>query len=236
MSRSSTALIAALALFAAQQVVAQSPTISSPNLYECTPAAYAYTCTNTPCTVVARPSTDAAQTTATLGSVTEASGTLSWTVSVAEGTEITVYITDSEGNVGNNSPTTVAAGSTSCLSASGSSASSSAASTSAAAGSSSSAAGSSSSSAAPSSSSAASSSSSKTSSSASSSASKVASSTSSISSSLASVASSASSAVSSATGSTASASATTSAASGASHVAATGFLAAVLAVGAALFA
>ncbi|GAA5921301.1 hypothetical protein JCM1841_002594 [Sporobolomyces salmonicolor] len=225
MPRSSASLLAsaaaALALFS--RVAAQAPTISSPVIYECTAAAYQYTCTNTPCTVVARPSDDATQTTATLGSVTEASGTLSWKVSAAEGTEVTVYITDNEGNVGNNSPTTVAAGSTSCVSDSGSSAASSAASTSAAAGSSSSAAPSSSS-AAPSSSSAVGSSSSlSTSTSASSTMSKVASSTSSISSSLASAASSASSAVSGATGKTAPA-------------AATGFLAAVLAFGAALFA
>ncbi|GAA5972595.1 hypothetical protein JCM21900_001331 [Sporobolomyces salmonicolor] len=129
MARSSISFTAALvALFFAVAARADN-SVGSPNLYECTAAAFTYTCDNTPCTIVARPSADESSSLHNFGSVTAASGTVSWTVDEPQGTQVTMWITDSEGNTISSAALTVAAGSDSCLSStasSGSSASSSA--------------------------------------------------------------------------------------------------------------
>ncbi|GAA5859367.1 hypothetical protein JCM8547_002002 [Rhodosporidiobolus lusitaniae] len=120
------ALVAALA-FGARSVRADAPTIQSPALYQCTVAAFVYTCDEGPCTIVIRPSDDATSSIASLGSVDTGDSSISWTPNVAEGTQVTAYITDSTGAVGNNSPTTVNEGTTDCMGASSSSGSSSSA-------------------------------------------------------------------------------------------------------------
>ncbi|GAA5992590.1 hypothetical protein JCM11641_006536 [Rhodosporidiobolus odoratus] len=109
-------LVASTAVFAAQALAA--PSIQSPALYTCTPASYQYTCDAPPCTVVIRPADDAATSIASLGQVNEAEGAISWSPNVAEGTSVTAYITNAAGQVGNNSPTSVASGTTDCIGAS----------------------------------------------------------------------------------------------------------------------
>ncbi|GAA5900949.1 hypothetical protein JCM5296_004937 [Sporobolomyces johnsonii] len=130
MARSSISFTAALvALFFAVAARADN-SIGSPNLYECTAAAFTYTCENTPCTIVARPSADESSSLHSFGSVSAASGSVSWTVDEPQGTEVTMWITDSEGNTISSAALTVAAGSDTCLSStatSGASASSSSA-------------------------------------------------------------------------------------------------------------
>ncbi|GAA5931836.1 hypothetical protein JCM10213_005869 [Rhodosporidiobolus nylandii] len=114
---SRSVLIAAAA--APLLALAQSgPTIGSPALYACTPAAFVYACDSPPCSIVVRPSDDQSKSIANLGSVNDASGSASWTVSEPEGSSVTVWITDSKGVVGNNAATTVAAGSGDCASGS----------------------------------------------------------------------------------------------------------------------
>ncbi|GAA6050103.1 hypothetical protein JCM3770_001375 [Rhodotorula araucariae] len=115
--RSLTTFFAGVALLGARAAFAQT-TIQSPALYQCTPASFQYTCASPPCTVVARPSSDATQALADVGTVDDASGAVSWRVAVPEGTQITVYITDKNGAVGNGAPTTVSGGPKSCLSGS----------------------------------------------------------------------------------------------------------------------
>ncbi|GAA5915419.1 uncharacterized protein JCM6883_007152 [Sporobolomyces salmoneus] len=109
------------------RVLAAAPTISSPNVYECTPTtSYQITCDDVPCQVVARPSNDPSQNLAVIGTVnTQGASTLPWKASVSAGTSITVYITDNSGLTGNNSPTVIAAGSGDCAGNSASSSSSS---------------------------------------------------------------------------------------------------------------
>ncbi|TNY20836.1 hypothetical protein DMC30DRAFT_416573 [Rhodotorula diobovata] len=125
MVRTATAFLAGAALLGARAALAQT-TIQSPALYQCTPASFQYTCAAQPCSVVARPSDDPTSQVADLGQVTAASGALSWTVSVPEGTRVTIYITDNNGAVGNGAPTTVSGGSSSCLSGDAASSSSAA--------------------------------------------------------------------------------------------------------------
>ncbi|GAA5912511.1 hypothetical protein JCM5296_000401 [Sporobolomyces johnsonii] len=109
-------------LLAVTHVAASSPTIDSKTLYECTETAYSYYCPNTPCTIVARPSDDATQTLSDIGTVSSENGTVSWECDVTEGTDVVVYITDDEGNVGNNAAETVNEGtSTTCLNSTSSS-------------------------------------------------------------------------------------------------------------------
>ncbi|GAA6008693.1 hypothetical protein JCM10207_001688 [Rhodosporidiobolus poonsookiae] len=136
MFRSST-IAAAFALLAAQVALAD-PAIQSPALYQCTPAAYQYTCDSTPCTIVIRPADDQTSSLANLGSVSDASGTVTWTPNVAEGTSVTGWITNSQGVSLSNAATSVAAGSDDCMNgssaASGSSSATSAASGSASSG------------------------------------------------------------------------------------------------------
>ncbi|GAA5838394.1 hypothetical protein JCM3766R1_005534 [Sporobolomyces carnicolor] len=105
----------AVALFAARALAA-APTISSPNVYQCTPTtSYQVTCDDVPCQVVVRPSDDSSQSLAVIGTVTtQGASTLPWKASVAAGTSITVYISDNSGVTGNNSPTVVAAGTGDC--------------------------------------------------------------------------------------------------------------------------
>ncbi|GAA5921298.1 hypothetical protein JCM3775_002981 [Rhodotorula graminis] len=226
MVRTATALFAGAALFGARAAFAQT-TIQSPALYQCTPASFEYTCAAAPCSVVARPSDDPTAQIADLGQATSPSGALSWTVSVAEGTRVTVYITDTNGAVGIGAPTTVSGGSSSCLSGGG--ASSSAAADSSSASSSASEAASSSASQASSSASAESSSAASSSESA---ASSAASSASSASNAVSSVASRASSAISSMTASATGTTPSQSAApdSGAASLAFNGALAVVAAL------
>ncbi|GAA5932430.1 uncharacterized protein JCM15063_001223 [Sporobolomyces koalae] len=114
----STALLAL-----ATRILAAAPTISSPNVYQCTPAtSYQITCDEPPCQVVARPANDPSQSVAIIGTVQAAgASSLPWRASVPAGTEITVYITDVNGLTGNNSPTVVAAGTGDCSSAGSSS-------------------------------------------------------------------------------------------------------------------
>ncbi|GAA6061738.1 hypothetical protein JCM10212_000471 [Sporobolomyces blumeae] len=145
MPRSSTLLFSSAVALFATRALAAAPTVSSPYVYHCTPTtSYQVTCDDVPCQVIARPSSDASQTLAVIGTVdTAGASTLAWKASVPAGTEITVYISDAWGLVGNNSPTTVAEGSGECggdssSSASGGGASSSTASSSSATGSSSS--------------------------------------------------------------------------------------------------
>ncbi|GAA5880737.1 hypothetical protein JCM1840_007420 [Sporobolomyces johnsonii] len=113
-----------IGLLAVTHVAASSPTIDSKTLYECTETAYSYSCPNTPCTIVARPSDDATQTLSDIGTVSSENGTVSWECDVTEGTDVVVYITDAEGNVGNNAAETVNEGtSTTCLNSTSSSSS-----------------------------------------------------------------------------------------------------------------
>ncbi|GAA5869806.1 hypothetical protein JCM16303_001800 [Sporobolomyces ruberrimus] len=96
--------------------LAADPTISSPNVYQCTPTtSYQVTCDAPPCQVIARPSDDPTQSLAVIGSIDSAgASTISWRASVPAGTSITVYITDANGAFNNNSPTTVAEGTGDC--------------------------------------------------------------------------------------------------------------------------
>ncbi|GAA5865728.1 hypothetical protein JCM3774_004982 [Rhodotorula dairenensis] len=95
---------------------ASATAIQSPALYQCTPAAFQYQCSSPPCTVVARPSDNPAKILADLGTVNDASGTVSWPVNAQAGLQVTVYITDNTGVIGNGAPTTVAEGTSSaCL-------------------------------------------------------------------------------------------------------------------------
>ncbi|BGO89920.1 hypothetical protein JCM10020v2_001554 [Rhodotorula toruloides] len=117
MPASTTLASTALALLVAARAVLAATSIQSPALYQCTPAAFQYECDAPPCTVVARPSNDPTSMIGEIGTVNDASGSISWRPTVAAGQQVTVYITDNNGAVGNNSPTTVAAGtSDSCLS------------------------------------------------------------------------------------------------------------------------
>ncbi|GAA5976733.1 hypothetical protein JCM10908_005610 [Rhodotorula pacifica] len=116
-TRSNKATTAAFVALLGAVRLASATSIQSPALYQCTPAAFQYECTSPPCTVVARPANDPTQMIANLGTVNDASGTLSWPVSIQAGSQVTVYITDNSGVIGNGAPTTVAAGtSTSCAS------------------------------------------------------------------------------------------------------------------------
>ncbi|BGP23110.1 hypothetical protein Rt10032_c23g6646 [Rhodotorula toruloides] len=120
MPTSTTLATTALALLVAARAALAATSIQSPALYQCTPAAFQYQCDAPPCTIVARPSNDPTSMIAAIGTVNDASGSISWRPNVAVGQQVTVYITDNNGAVGNNSPTTVAAGtSDSCLSGSG---------------------------------------------------------------------------------------------------------------------
>ncbi|BGO98021.1 hypothetical protein RTBOTA2_000783 [Rhodotorula toruloides] len=117
MPASTTLASTALALLVAARAALAATSIQSPALYQCTPAAFQYECDAPPCTVVARPSNDPTSMIGEIGTVNDASGSISWRPTVAAGSQVTVYITDNNGAVGNNSPTTVAAGtSDSCLS------------------------------------------------------------------------------------------------------------------------
>ncbi|GAA5859355.1 hypothetical protein JCM8547_001997 [Rhodosporidiobolus lusitaniae] len=100
-----------------------SPTIGSPALYQCTVAAFTYYCDVTPCTVVIRPSDDATSQIDNLGSVDKTNGTVSWTPDVEEGTSVTAWITNSEGDTLSNAATTVNEGTTDCMDGSSSSSS-----------------------------------------------------------------------------------------------------------------
>ncbi|GAA5936824.1 hypothetical protein JCM3775_002717 [Rhodotorula graminis] len=122
MARLST-LAAALAL--ASTALAQN-LINTPSLFQCTAAALTYQCAAPPCTVVARPSGDQTQQLWSGGEVADASGSVSWKpVNVAEGTDVTLWITDSNGATVSSASVTVSGGSDDCLSSSGSSGSSS---------------------------------------------------------------------------------------------------------------
>ncbi|GAA5877592.1 hypothetical protein JCM1840_005851 [Sporobolomyces johnsonii] len=141
MARSSISFTAALvALFFAVAARADN-SIGSPNLYECTAAAFTYTCENTPCTIVARPSADESSSLHNFGSVSAASGSVSWTVDEPQGTEVTMWITDSDGNTISSAALTVAAGSDTCLSSTATSGASASSSSAAASGSSAAASG-----------------------------------------------------------------------------------------------
>ncbi|GAA5854456.1 hypothetical protein JCM9279_006613 [Rhodotorula babjevae] len=119
MARLST-LAAALAL--ASTALAQN-LINTPSLYQCTAAALTYQCAAPPCTVVARPSGDQTKQLWSGGEVTDASGSVSWKpVDVAEGTDVTLWITDSDGATVSSAAVVVSGGSDDCLSSSGGSA------------------------------------------------------------------------------------------------------------------
>ncbi|BGP00863.1 hypothetical protein RTG_01130 [Rhodotorula toruloides ATCC 204091] len=108
------AAIASLASLAA----AQDLRVNTPSqIYSCQPAAFTYTCPSTPCTIVARPSKDQSSILENLGDVSDKSGSVSWKpVDVAEGTSVTLWITDANGNTISSAAITVAQGtSTSCL-------------------------------------------------------------------------------------------------------------------------
>ncbi|GAA5898567.1 hypothetical protein JCM8208_004700 [Rhodotorula glutinis] len=122
MARLST-LAAALAL--ASTALAQN-LINTPSLYQCTAAALTYQCAAPPCTVVARPSGDQTKQLWSAGEVADASGSVSWKpVDVAEGTDVTLWITDSNGATVSSAAVVVSGGSDDCLSSSGASGSSS---------------------------------------------------------------------------------------------------------------
>ncbi|BGP37236.1 hypothetical protein JCM10450v2_001146 [Rhodotorula kratochvilovae] len=126
MARSTFAVAtAAVALSFASTALAQN-VVNTPSLYQCTAAAITYTCANPPCTIVARPSGDATQALESFGEVTAASGSVSWKpVNVAEGTQVTFWITDDNGESLSSASVTVSGGSSdSCLTSSGSSGSS----------------------------------------------------------------------------------------------------------------
>ncbi|BGP29377.1 hypothetical protein JCM10296v2_001116 [Rhodotorula toruloides] len=111
------AAIASLAWLA----TAQDLRVNTPSqIYSCQPAAFTYTCPSTPCTIVARPSKDQSSILENLGDVSDKSGSVSWKpVDVAEGTSVTLWITDANGNTISSAAITVAQGtSTSCLSGS----------------------------------------------------------------------------------------------------------------------
>ncbi|GAA6021011.1 hypothetical protein JCM11491_005963 [Sporobolomyces phaffii] len=109
-------LLSSAAALLATQVLAAAPTISSPNVYQCSPTtSYQVTCDDPPCQVVARPEGNPSQSLAVIGTVdTAGPSTLPWKASVPEGTSIVVYITDNSGVVGNNSPTVVFQGTQDC--------------------------------------------------------------------------------------------------------------------------
>ncbi|GAA5903055.1 hypothetical protein JCM6882_009680 [Rhodosporidiobolus microsporus] len=106
-----------LALVLALQARAQDLQINTPlGTYQCQAAQYAFSCPKTPCSVVARPSDDPTSSLKDFGSQDSTSGAVSWTpVDQAEGTQFTMWITDSQGNTISSSPVTVASGSDDCL-------------------------------------------------------------------------------------------------------------------------
>ncbi|TNY18166.1 hypothetical protein DMC30DRAFT_403935 [Rhodotorula diobovata] len=118
----STLAVALAALAFASTAYAQN-LINTPSLYQCTAAALTYTCAAPPCTIVARPSGDATKELESFGQVSSASGSVSWKpVNVAEGTEVTLWFTDSDGATVSSASVTVSGGSSdSCLSGSGAS-------------------------------------------------------------------------------------------------------------------
>ncbi|GAA5826205.1 hypothetical protein JCM11251_007207 [Rhodosporidiobolus azoricus] len=119
--RSTTTVVVALAF--ALVVSAQDLQINTPSgTYQCRAAQYSFTCPNPPCSVVARPSADATQQLKDFGQQDSTSGAVAWTpVDQPEGTEFTMWITDSQGNTISSAPVTVAAGSDDCLNGSASS-------------------------------------------------------------------------------------------------------------------
>ncbi|GAA5979219.1 hypothetical protein JCM10908_002844 [Rhodotorula pacifica] len=88
-----------------------------PAIYQCQAAAFQYSCPNTPCTIIARPSGDATAIAHAFDDAKSATGSVSWQpVDQAEGTSVTLWITDKEGNTISSSALPVSAGSSdSCL-------------------------------------------------------------------------------------------------------------------------
>ncbi|GAA5887226.1 hypothetical protein JCM6882_002455 [Rhodosporidiobolus microsporus] len=126
-SRFSLAAFVAL-LAGSQAAFAQEgtsgPSVTSPTLYQCMTASFGYTCDSPPCTIVIRPSDDATQSIATLDEISDIQGTRPWPVDQAEGTSVTAWITNSQGQTKSNAATTINGGDSTCLGSSGSSASS----------------------------------------------------------------------------------------------------------------
>lgn len=93
------------------QALAQN-LINTPSLYQCTAAALTYQCAAPPCTIVARPSGDQTKQLWSGGEVADASGSVSWKpVDVVEGTDVTLWITDSNGATVSSAAVVVSGGS-----------------------------------------------------------------------------------------------------------------------------
>ncbi|POY73482.1 hypothetical protein BMF94_3419 [Rhodotorula taiwanensis] len=102
------ALAGLVATVAAQDLQISTP----PAIYQCQAAAFSYTCPAPPCTIVARPSGDATSIAHSFGDVKDQSGKVSWQpVDQAQGSSVTLWITDKEGNTISSSALSVAAGS-----------------------------------------------------------------------------------------------------------------------------
>ncbi|GAA6064116.1 hypothetical protein JCM10212_004963 [Sporobolomyces blumeae] len=107
MPRFAVSATALVSLLAASLVNAASE-VGSPNLFECSPAAILYMCDKTPCQIIARPADDPSTSLENFGSVSDATGTVSWKpVNQAAGTVVVLYITNADGEQATSAKLTV---------------------------------------------------------------------------------------------------------------------------------
>ncbi|GAA6040692.1 hypothetical protein JCM8097_000878 [Rhodosporidiobolus ruineniae] len=98
--RTSTFIITAAA---SASLVVATPMISTPFLYECSPARFEYQCDATPCRIEIR----SGSSTLASGSFDQQAASISWQPTVSAGSTVTAYITNANGDSNASAASTV---------------------------------------------------------------------------------------------------------------------------------